>query len=82
VGNVEFNFKKYTEIQRESKEEKKMEKLKTFLIQLYREFPYILLLSVFTVRFLSECGKINVNISNATIIFAIIIALMFFILKE
>lgn len=31
-----FDFNKYTEIQRE----KSMEKIKTFLIQVNREFPY------------------------------------------
>ena len=59
-----------------------IEKSKKFLSQVYREFPFILLLSLLTVRFLSECGKINVNISNETIVFTIIIALIFFFFKE
>ena len=78
VGNVGFNLKKYSELQRENKEGKSMGKIKTFLIQVYRDFPYILLNSVLTVRFLSELFKWNVNISNETMVFAIIIALIFF----
>lgn len=74
VGNVEFNLKKYSELQRE----RKWEKLKYFSSPVYREVPYILLLSVLTVRFLCELLKWNVNISNETMGFTIIIALMFF----
>ena len=36
MKNRTFDFNKYTEIQRE----KSMEKIKTFLIQVNREFPY------------------------------------------
>ena len=89
VGNVEFNLKKYSELQRENKEGKEMgkiklffEKTKNFLSPVYREVPYILLLSVLTVRFLCELLKWNINISNETMGFAIIIALMFFFLNE
>ena len=78
-----FDFKKYTENQGENKEEKEMEKNKTYtIIQVFRIISFLLLLSVLVVRFLSECGKINANISNETIGFAIVIALIFFFLKE
>lgn len=83
MKNGTFNFKKYTEIQRENKEEKKMKENKSYtLIQVFRIISFLLLLSVLVVRFLSECGKINANISNETIGFAIVIALIFFFLKE
>ena len=78
-----FDFKKYTENQGENKEEKEMEKNKSYtIIQVFRIISFLLLLSVLVVRFLSECGKINANISNETIGFAIVIALIFFFLKE
>lgn len=83
MKNGTFDFNKYTEIQRENKEEKGMGKNKSrAIIQFVRVSSFILLFIILTVRFLSEWCKWNVNISNETIGFAIIIALMFFFLKE
>ena len=78
-----FDFKKYTENQRENKEGKEMGKNKSrAIIQFVRVSSFILLFIILTVRFLSEWCKWNVNISNETIGFAIIVALIFFFLKE
>lgn len=103
MKNGTFDFKKYTEIQRENKEEKKMEKsdfwskvkikgkalikeiiklIKNFFILLFSFCPFILLIGVLFLRVLSECGKINVSISNETIGFTIIIAVIFLFFKE
>ena len=73
-----FDFKKYSEIQRENKEEKSMgKKEKNWgLVVLFILFVLLLL------RVLYELFKWNVNISNETMVFAIIIALMFFFFKE
>ena len=78
-----FDFKKYIDNQRENKEENEMEKNKSrVIIQFVRVSSFILLFIILTVRFLSEWCKWNVNISNETIGFAIIVALIFFFLKE
>ena len=78
-----FDFKKYTENQVENKEEKEMKENKNCsIIQVFRIISFLLLLSVLVVRFLSEWCKWDVNITNETMGFAIIIALMFFFLKE
>ena len=79
MKNGTFDFKKYTENQGENKEEKEMKENKNFtIIQVFRIISSIVLLSVLIVRFLSEWCKWNVNISNETIGFAIVIALIFF----
>ena len=81
--NGTFDFKKYTENQGEDKEGKEMGKNKSrAIIQFVRVSSFILLFIILTVRFLSEWCKWNVNISNETIGFAIIVALIFFFLKE
>ena len=91
-----FDFKRYTENQGENMEEKEMKKsdicskiiaIFNVIIKLIKKFfilvfPFILLLSVLTVRFLSELCKWDINISNETIGFAIIVALVCFFLKE
>lgn len=78
-----FDFKKYTENQGENKEDKEMEKNKSrAIIQFVRVSSFILLFIILAIRFLSEWCKWDVNISNETIGFAIIIALIFFFLKE
>ena len=83
MKNGTFDFKKYIENQGENKEKKEMKEIKSWsLIKLVRISSFILVLFVLTIRFLSEWCKWNVNISNETIGFAIIIALMFFFLKE
>ena len=83
MKNGTFDFKKYTENQGENKEEKEMKENKSCsLIKVVRISSFVLVLFTLTVRFLSECGIINANISNETIGFAIIIALLFFFLKE
>ena len=73
-----FDFKKYSEIQRENKEEKSMGKKEKNLGLVVLFILFVLLL----LRVLCELFKWNVNISNETMVFAIIIALMFFFLKE
>ena len=80
-GNMKegtFDFKKYIDNQRENKEEKSMgKKEKNWgLVVLFILFVLLLL------RVLCELFKWNVNISNETMVFAIIIALMFFFFKE
>ena len=66
-----------------NKEGKEMGKNKSrAIIQFVRVSSFILLFIILTVRFLSEWCKWNVNISNETIGFAIIVALIFFFLKE
>ena len=78
-----FDFKKYIDNQGENKEEKEMEKNKSrAIIQFVRISSFILLFIILAIRFLSEWCKWDVNISNETIGFAIIIALIFFFLKE
>ena len=78
MGNKKFNFKKYIENQGENKEEKSMGKKEKIwgLVVLFILFVLLLL------RVLCELFKWNVNISNETMVFAIIIALMFFFFKE
>ena len=73
-----FDFKKYSEIQRENKEEKSMGKKEKNLGLVVLFILFVLLL----LRVLCELFKWNVNISNETMVFAIIITLMFFFLKE
>ena len=91
MKNGTFDFNKYTEIQRENKEKKEMKEEKgqrdiwskfQFIIQGAKMLSFILLIGVLILRFLCELLKWNVNISNETMVFAIIIALMFFFLKE
>lgn len=83
MKNGTFDFNKYTENQGEDKEGKEMGKNKSrAIIQFVRVSSFILLFIILTVRFLSEWCKWNVNISNETIGFAIIVALIFFFLKE
>ena len=73
-----FDFKKYSEIQRENKEEKSMGKKEKNLGLVVLFILFVLPL----LRVLCELFKWNVNISNETMGFAIIIALMFFFFKE
>ena len=73
-----FDFKKYSEIQRENKEEKSMGKKEKNLGLVVLFILFVLLL----LRVLCELFKWNVNISNETMVFAIIITLMFFFFKE
>ena len=73
-----FDFKKYSEIQRENKEEKSMGKKEKNLGLVVLFILFVLLL----LRVLCELFKWNVNISNEMMVFAIIIALMFFFFKE
>ena len=73
-----FDFKKYSEIQRENKEEKSMGKKEKNLGLVVLFILFVLLL----LRVLCELFKWNINISNETMGFAIIIALMFFFFKE
>lgn len=83
MKNGTFDFKRYTENPGENKEEKKMGKNKSrAIIQLVRISSFILLFIILAVRFLSEWEKTNANISNETIGFAIIVALVCFFLKE
>ena len=83
MKNGTFDFNKYTENQGEDKEGKEMGKNKSrTIIQFVRVSSFILLFIILTVRFLSEWCKWNANISNETIGFAIIVALIFFFLKE
>lgn len=83
MKNGTFDFNKYTENQGEDKEGKEMGKNKSrAIIQFVRVSSFILLFIILTVRFLSEWCKWNANISNETIGFAIIVALIFFFLKE
>ena len=83
MKNGTFDFNKYTENQRENKEGKEMEKNKSrAIIQFVRVSSFILLFIILSVRFLSEVFNCEVNISNETIVFAIIVALIFFFLKE
>ena len=83
MKNGTFDFNKYTENQGEDKEGKEMGKNKSrAIIQFVRVSSFILLFIILTVRFLSEWCKWNANISNETLGFAIIVALIFFFLKE
>lgn len=76
--NKKFNFKKYIENQGENKEENEMRKKEKILGLVVLFILSVLLL----LRVLCELFKWNVNISNETMVFAIIIALMFFFFKE
>ena len=76
--NKKFNFKKYIENQGENKEENEMGKKEKILGLVVLFILSVLLL----LRVLCELFKWNVNISNETMVFAIIIALMFFFFKE
>lgn len=78
MENKKFNFKKYLENQGENKEEKSMGKKEKNLGLVVLFILFVLLL----LRVLCELFKWNVNISNETIGFAIIITLMFFFFKE
>ncbi|WP_347714640.1 hypothetical protein [uncultured Parvimonas sp.] len=78
MENKKFNFKKYLENQGENKEEKSMGKKEKILGLVVLFILFVLLL----LRVLCELFKWNVNISNETMGFAIIIALMFFFFKE
>ena len=91
MKNGTFDFNKYTDIQRENKEEKKMKEEMgksdiwskiQLLIQRLKGFSFILLIGLLILRVLCELLKWDVNISNETMVFAIIIALMFFFLNE
>ena len=73
-----FDFKKYIDNQRENKEEKSMGKKEKNLGLVVLFILFVLLL----LRVLCELFKWNVNISNETMVFAIIITLMFFFFKE
>ena len=74
MENKRFNFKKYIENQGENKEENEMGKSKIII--------FIILGLLLVVRVLFELNVMSENISNETIGFAIIIALMFFFFKE
>ena len=76
--NKKFNFKKYIENQGENKEENEMGKKEKNLGLVVLFILFVLLL----LRVLCELFKWNINISNETMGFAIIIALMFFFFKE
>ena len=76
--NKKFNFKKYIENQGKNKEENEMGKKEKILGLVILFILFVLLL----LRVLCELFKWNVNISNETMVFAIIIALMFFFFKE
>ena len=78
MENKRFNFKKYIENQGENKEENEMGKKEKILGLVVLFILSVLLL----LRVLCELFKWNVNISNETMVFAIIIALMFFFFKE
>ena len=91
MKNGTFDFKKYIENQGENKEKKEMKEEKgqrdiwskfQFIIQGAKMLSFILLIGVLILRVLCELLKCDVNISNETMGFAIIIALMFFFLKE
>ena len=73
-----FDFKKYSENQGENKEENERGKKEKILGLVVLFILFVLLL----LRVLCELFKWNVNISNETMVFAIIIALMFFFFKE
>ena len=78
MKNGTFDFKKYTENQGEDKEGKEMGKKEKNLGLVVLFILFVLLL----LRVLCELFKWNVNISNETMVFAIIITLMFFFFKE
>ena len=91
MKNGTFDFKKYIENQGENKEKKEMKEEKgqrdiwskfQFIIQGAKMLSFILLIGVLILRVLCELLKCDVNISNETMGFAIIIALMFFFLNE
>ena len=69
-----FDFKKYIDNQRGNKEENKMEKSKIII--------FIILGLLLLVRVLFELNVMSEKISNETMVFTIIIALMFFFLNE
>ena len=71
-----FDFNKYTEIQRENKEENEMGNYDN-----YKKFTFFILVALLGLRVWFEL-TVSKNISNETMVFAIIIALMFFFFKE
>ena len=72
VGNVEFNLKKYSELQRENKEGKSMGNYDN-----YKKLTFFILGVLLGLRVWFEF-TMSKNISNETMGFAIIIAVMFF----
>ena len=76
MKNGTFDFNKYTEIQRENKEENEMGNYDN-----YKKFTFFILVAVLGLRVWFEL-TVSKNISNETMVFAIIIALMFFFFKE
>lgn len=78
MKNGTFDFKKYIENQGENKEEKSMGKKEKILNLVVLFILFVLLL----LRVLCELFKWNVNISNETMVFAIIVALVCFFFKE
>ena len=91
MKNGTFDFKKYIENQGENKEKKEMKEEKgqrdiwskfQFIIQGAKMLSFILLIGVLILRVLCELFKCDVNISNETMVFAIIVALVCFFLKE
>ena len=94
MKNGTFDFKKYIDNRRENKEEKEMKEkgkrdiwskfqwMMQLIIQVLKVISFILLIGVLLIRVLSEWGILNANISNETMVFAIIIAVIFFFLKE
>ena len=69
-----FDFKKYIDNQRGNKEENKMEKSKIII--------FIILGLLLLVRVLFELNVMSEKIASETMVFTIIIALMFFFLNE
>ena len=76
MKNGTFDFNKYTEIQRENKEENEMGNYDN-----YKKFTFFILVALLGLRVWFEL-TVSKNISNETMVFAIIIALMFFFFKE
>lgn len=76
IENKKFNFKKYTEIQRVNKEENEMGNYDN-----YKKLTFFILGVLLGLRVWFEL-TMSKNISNETMGFAIIIALMFFFFKE
>ena len=76
MKNGTFDFNKYTEIQRENKEENEMGNYDN-----YKKFTFFILGVLLGLRVWFEF-TMSKNISNETMGFAIIIAVMFFFFKE
>ena len=76
MENKKFNFKKYTEIQRVNKEENEMGNYDN-----YKNLTFFILGVLLGLRVWFEL-TMSKNISNETMGFAIIIAVIFFFLKE